>query len=297
MDKCQSGDQVVLTLVKNFDIGQILECGQAFRFHKVQDHVYVVIAFEKVLYVKQDQQTVYFYPCTLQEFEKIWHNYFDLTRDYDAIKETIAKNDVIMQQAVAFGSGIRLLNQDPYECLISFIVSQNNHIPRIKKIINQLSTDHGQKLDDPYGGDFYGFPSWDKLNQLKIEELMACNTGFRAKYIKDACHKIATGEINLQALVAQDETSAREQLMSIYGVGQKVADCVLLFSLEKYATFPTDVWIKRVMEALYFQGKPTPISEIQRFSQEKWGANRGFAQQYLFHYAKENKIGAKKEDK
>lgn len=297
MNITQNENKIVLNDIKSFDIGQILECGQAFRFNKIDDNFYSIIAFNKVLYVKQNNSTVEFYPCSINEFENVWLKYFDIDRDYCYIKEFISKDDAIMQEAIEFAPGIRLLNQDPYECLISFIISQNNRIPMIKKVIDNLSRAYGEKIYDPHGGDFYSFPEYSTLYEKSIEELMTCKTGFRAKYIKDACDKIKLGEIDFLDLVSGEETYSREKLMSIHGVGQKVSDCVLLFSLEKYSSFPIDVWVKRVMEELYFNGASTPVPQIHSFAEQKWGKYGGFAQQYLFHYAKEKKIGAKKRDK
>lgn len=299
MTYIQNSNKIILENIKSFNIQQILECGQAFRFNKIDDNHYVVIAFEKALYIKQKESTVEFYPCNINEFEDIWIKYFDLNRDYCYIKEQISKDDAIMQEAISFAPGIRLLNQDSYECLISFIISQNNHIPRIKQIINNLSCSYGKKINDTseHMGDYYSFPTYTIFENLTNEDIMACKTGFRAKYIKDACNKIASGHIDLADLVSGEEIYSREKLMSIHGVGQKVSDCVLLFSLEKYASFPIDVWVKRVMEELYFDGKPTAVPDIHAFAKQRWGQYGGFAQQYLFYYAKEKKIGTKKEEK
>ena len=291
MNYLQKNDRIVLTEVDSFDITQILECGQCFRYYRIEENLYSIVAHDRVLYIKQEANTVELYPCTETEFKNIWSIYFDLERDYSQIKKEIIKDDAILEEAVAFAPGIRLLNQNTYECLISFIISQNNGIPRIRQVIENLSETFGEKINDPYGSSYYTFPTVEALNCASIDEIMACKTGFRAKYIKDACAKIVSGEISISELEQMSEADARDKLVSIYGVGQKVADCVLLLSLGKYHAFPTDVWIKRVMEEFYFDSKKTPVRQIHVFADKKWKENSGFAQQYLFHYAKEKKIG------
>ena len=291
MDYIQKKDRIIIENVKSFNIDQILECGQCFRYYQIEENLYSIVANKKVLYIKQEGSTVEFYPCTEEEFKEIWTTYFDLDRDYDFIKAQISKDDKILEEAIAFASGIRLLNQETYECLISFIISQNNRIPMIRQVIENLSRTFGQKIEDPYGSDYYTFPTVEALNAATIDEIMACKTGFRAKYIKDACAKIVSGEISIPELEKMNEEDARLKLTSIYGVGQKVADCVLLMSLGQYNSFPTDVWVKRVMEEFYFDGEKTPVRQIHVYAHKKWDTNSGFAQQYLFHYAKEKKIG------
>lgn len=291
MEYTQVEDSVIVKKLNSFDIAQILECGQCFRFHKVSDLHYTIIANNKILYIKQENDVISLYPCTIQDFESIWIKYFDLNRNYDDIKEEISKDDVILKEAIDFAPGIRLLNQEPYECLISFIISQNNRIPQIKNVIENMSNKFGEKINDPYGSNFNSFPTCDILNLADISDITLCKTGFRAKYIKDACKKISSNEIFLDELLDLNEEDCKKRLITIYGVGEKVADCVMLFSLEKYSGFPTDVWVKRVMEELYFEGTKTPIKQIHAFANNRWGKYSGFAQQYLFNYAKEKKIG------
>ena len=290
MDYIQKNDRIIISNLKSFNIDEILESGQCFRYDEIEEKLYAIVANNRVLYIKQEEN-IELYPCTEAEFKDIWVKYFDLDRDYCEVKAEISKEDPILQEAIAFAPGIRLLNQGPYECLISFIISQNNRISRIKQVIESLSRTFGEKIEDPYGGEYYTFPTVRALNEASIDEIMSCGTGFRAKYIKDACEKIVNGEIVLDELENFDEERAREVLVKIHGVGQKVADCVLLMALGKHNTFPTDVWIKRVMEVFYFDGKATPVRQIHVYAAKKWGAKSGFAQQYLFHYAKEKQIG------
>ncbi|MCL1996265.1 MAG: 8-oxoguanine DNA glycosylase [Defluviitaleaceae bacterium] len=285
----EQDNKIIMKDVKSFDIAQTLECGQCFRFYKIDTNLYTIVANKKVLYVKQENTALTLYPCNINEFESFWIRYFDFERDYCEIKKIISEGDKILQEAINFAPGIRILNQEPFECLISFIISQNNRITMIKKIIENLSRTFGEKIEDEY----HSFPSPEKLNAATIDEMMVCKTGFRAKYIKDACFKITNQNLILDNLFQLEESAAREELLTIHGVGQKVADCVLLFSLQKHGAFPTDVWIKRVMEEFYFQGKPTSVKKIHEFALNKWGNYSGFAQQYLFNYAKEKEIGKK----
>lgn len=286
----QKGDKVILTKYDSFDIEETLECGQCFRFYKLDEKEYKIIAFNKVLNIKQYQNKIIeFYPCTFNEFEEIWIKYFDLNRNYEDIKKVLSNKDPVLKEAIEFAGGIRILNQDTYECLISFIISQNNRIPMIKKVIENISISYGNEI---ISGN-YSFPQPEQLHKLTVEEIMTCKTGFRAKYIKDAVDKIINKELALEEFNSMPTALLRENLMKIYGVGIKVADCVMLFSAEKYEVFPTDVWVKRVMQYFYFDNQEVNIKKIHELANEKWGDYAGFAQQYLFHYARIKQIGKK----
>lgn len=280
-------DKIILKNIDSFNIKEILECGQCFRFFKIDDMHYKIIAYEKVLNIKQNDDGIELYPCDEDELN-LWIDYFDLDTNYEKIKNKINTDD-IMDNAIKYGKGIRILNQEPFECLISFIISQNNRIPMIKKVIQNISMKYGEKYSDEYL-----FPPINKLKNATNDELRLCKTGFRDKYILDAIKKIEENDVNLKELFEKSTVQAKEELLKIKGVGTKVADCVLLFSLKKNDVFPTDVWIKRVMEYFYFDEKDTPIKEIHQFAKDKWGEFSGYAQQYLFYYAREEKIGNKK---
>ncbi len=273
-----------LTEQDSFDIEQTLECGQCFRFEKTGEKEYRIVAKGRVLNIKQTEDETVFFPCTASDFENIWYDYFDFGRDYGKIKEAIS-DDITMQKAIDFGGGIRILNQEPFECLISFIISQNNRIPMIKKVIKNISERWGVEADGEYL-----FPNVDRLINSDMASLMECKTGFRHKYITDCLNKIKSGEIDLEGLKSKDTETVKKELMTIKGVGTKVADCVLLFSFGRSEVFPTDVWIKRVMEHIYFEDRDEKISDIHSFAKEKWGEYAGFAQQYLFYYARTLKI-------
>lgn len=289
---------------RDFNIEDILECGQCFRFRKIEDKHYQIVAYKRVLNIIQHDSMIEFYPCSREEFEDIWIEYFDLNTNYKDIKEKL-KEDKILKEAIEFAEGIRILNQEPFECLISFIISQNNRIEMIKKVIGNICERYGDKVlsdinedEDEYQDEDievnnYLFPDLDKLKDLKQEDFRECKTGFRDKYIVDAINKIKDGDLILDELIELPEEEARKELLKVKGVGNKVADCTLLFSLKKRSVFPTDVWVKRVMEHYYFEGKETSIKKIEKFARDKWGDLAGYAQQYLFYYARSQKIGVK----
>ena len=287
MKYIQENEKIIMTDFDSFNIEEILECGQCFRFEKIENMHYVIVAYNKVLNIKQIDEKVEFYPCTKEDFENIWTSYFDLKTDYKEIKKQL-ENDETVKKAIEYAEGIRILNQEPFECLISFIISQNNRIPMIKQVIKNISEKYG--VED---GDYYLFPKIEELKKATAEELKLCKTGFRDKYILDAIENIDSGNLKLEELYNISSEDAKNELLKIKGVGTKVADCVLLFSLKKNDVFPTDVWVKRVMEHFYFNGEDTPIKQIHSFAKEKWGDLAGYAQQYLFYYARSEKIGTK----
>jgi len=282
----QKENDIIVANLKDFNIVQTLECGQCFRFFKTGEMSYQIVALGRILNVSQENEKVTFFPTTISDFENIWIKYFDLDKDYADIKMRISDGDPIMQEAISFANGIRILNQQPLECLITFIISQNKQIPHIKQIVNKMSADYGEKL-----GEHFAFPTIDKLSNCNVEDFLRIKAGFRAKYIYDAIRKIQARVINLEEMVNMDAEKLKETLMSINGVGPKVADCTMLFSFGKSEVFPVDVWVKRVMSHLYFGGKDVPIKEIHGFAKDKFGCLAGYAQQYLFHYARAKRIG------
>ena len=281
-------NKMILEDVKNFNVEHIFECGQCFRWKKEDDESYTGVAYNKVINVKSDNNRVEIRNTNIQDFKNIWYEYFDLNRDYDEIKEKICKDDII-KKAIDFGSGLRLLKQNPHETLISYIISANNNIPRITGSIDMLSQKLGRKVI--YNNkEYYTFPTLKKIANTSVESLKTTKIGFRARYIQVT----AKDELEMDFLNHihdYDTKVARKILQNYVGVGEKVADCTLLFSGLKYDVFPTDVWVKRIMEELYL-GKDASFKEIQQFAKEYFGEYAGFAQQYLFYYARENKIGA-----
>lgn len=261
---------------KNFDLVQTLDCGQAFRWSENGSGVWSGIAYNKYIELFRDGEDIIIKGASKEDFEKIWCSYFDFERDYAAVIDAVSVNETI-KKAADYGSGIRILNQEPWETLCSFIISQNNNIPRIKGIIERLCESFGKKCQNSYS-----FPPADALAGLTPEDLAPLRCGFRAKYIIDAAKKVASGEIDLEALKAMDFDSARDILMQIKGVGPKVADCTLLFGLGHIEAFPRDVWIKRAMLEL-FDGE-LPECAIPY---------AGIVQQYIFYYSREGNLHGK----
>ena len=286
MDVQIKGKDLVITGLKDFDLTHIFECGQCFRWNMVSDGTYVGVAKERALKITQNGDTAILYDTRIDDFENIWYEYFDLGRDYGAIKKELFDGD-IMDKAIKYGGGIRILRQDLWETVISFIISASNNIPRIKGIIERLCAMYGKEIE--YMGEiYYSFPSVSALSTLTREDLAPIRAGYRDKYILDAAYKFGSGELSQETIYAKNSEDAKKALMSINGIGNKVANCIMLFGLGHAHSFPVDVWIKRVME-YYFFDKEQSIDEISRFAKEKFGSLGGYAQQYLFFYARENK--------
>ncbi len=281
---------IIVDNVKNFDPVHTFECGQCFRWIRQEDGSYDGVVRKKAVNIKFEGNRLFISNSTYEDFQNLWYQYLDLGRDYDDIKARLMK-DEIMERAIKFGHGIRLLKQDILETLISFILSANNMIPRIMKSVEIISCLYGEEIHAG-GRTYYSFPGVDELAGTNLERLEVCRGGFRCKYILQAAESVKKGDVDLYGLKYMNTPEARKELMKLPGVGPKVADCVLLYSGTKYDVFPTDVWVKRVMEELYFK-RETSFKEIQEFASDYFGELAGFAQQYLFYYARENRIGAR----
>lgn len=265
---------MIIKDLKDFNLQHIFECGQCFRWNCDETGVYTGIAGNYIITAKEENDTVII-DCDDEEFIS---KYFDLERDYSVLKN-IFSEDEILNKACEIGYGIRLLKQDPFETVISFIISANNNIPRIKKIVESLCQNFGRKISDNY----YSFPDVKTLAELSLDDLAVIKSGFRAKYILDAAKKVSSGELNLESIYGLSSDEGRALLKTVNGIGDKVADCILLFAYGKYDVFPKDVWIKRILNNLY---KVEP-ENFDLFVKEKFGDFGGFAQQYLFYYGRE----------
>ena len=272
--------------VNDFMLSQILECGQCFHFDKLDEEVYEVVAFGKAVKMEQTDKMLRIYGSSMEDYETIWKSYLDMDNDYGLIKQSVIKADGALKTAVDEKSGIRILNQDFFETLISFIISQNKNIPQIKQCVKNISHRFGDEVIGYNGEAFYVFPDVKKLHDVTEDELRECKVGFRAPYIKNATEAVYSGTVTKEKLDSLDIAQARELLMTIKGVGEKVANCVLLFGLGRREAFPVDVWMKRIMEQMYFDGKDTKKQDIEAFAVEKFGDIGGYAQQYLFDYAR-----------
>lgn len=263
----KEGKNIILKDQECFNIGLSLDCGQAFRWRENEENVWCGIVKNKYLKLKQlDESTVVFYNTTEEEFREIWTEYFDLERDYFSILSNYDEFNLI--SACKKYNGIRILKQDEWEAICSFIISQNNNIPRIKGIIERLCESFGEKIE---GG--YTFPSANVIAEKTVEELSVLRAGFRAKYILDAAKKISSKEVDIEKIKQMEFNDAKSELLKIKGVGEKVADCSLLYGFGRIEAFPQDVWVKRIVSELYPEGLPECIK-----------GSEGIAQQYLFHW-------------
>lgn len=245
-------------------------CGQSFRWREC-DGGFKGTAYGKTVTVKKDGEDLLIIGATDEDFESIWKPYFDLDTDYVALRGDLAAKHPVLSECAKFAPGIHILRQEPFEALISFIISQNNNIKRIEGIVDRLCENFGEKLSS----GSYAFPTSEKLASLTEEDLAPLRAGFRNRYILDGARKVCTGEVNLEACRTLPFDEAKAQLMSIVGVGSKVADCVLLYGLHRTEAFPMDVWMKRAMSTLFPDVDPADFGEYA-----------GVAQQYIFHYSR-----------
>ena len=270
MKNISSENFIVIPDVRDLDLEQTLDCGQSFRWEKQNDGSFSGVAFGKYVNISLDGTDMIIKNATPDD-EKIWREYFDLELDYGKIRGDISKLHPILEEAARYAPGIRILRQEPYEALCTFIISQNNNIKRIKGIVARLCESFGDEIDE----GVYTFPNAERLAELTPDDLAPLRAGFRNRYIIDSAKKVASGEVDLELCKTADYEAARAELMKITGVGVKVADCTLLFGMHRVEAFPVDVWMKRAMEKL-FPG----------MSANDFGEYAGIAQQYIFHYSR-----------
>ncbi len=260
-----------LRVPASFDPAQTLDCGQAFRWEESSGGLWEGAAGNHFLRLRREGGSLLLF-CSQQEFDSFWRNYFDLDEDYQAKRDRLSRLHPVLAEAVALYPGIRLLRQDPWETLCSFLISQNNNIPRIKGILRTLCRLFGSPIP---GTELFSFPTPKAFSSLSPEDLAPLRAGYRAKYLIDAARKVATGEIDLQTIKSSPAAFGREELKKVLGVGPKVAECVLLYGFHKTECFPIDVWIKRAVKAF-----------LPGISPESFGEDAGLIQQYLFHYSR-----------
>ena len=283
--------QYILEKPKTFNLKDIFECGQCFRWNEQEDGSYTGIWKENLVNVKKEGEDYIFTGiCKNGNLEEEIKEYFDLNRDYEKIKEELSKIDDYMKESIKYGKGIRILNQDLWETIISFIISANNNIPRIKGIIERLSERYGKKIEWR-GKEYYTFPTPEELKNVTVEEYRKLGLGFRDIRLYETTKMILEGKVDLEELEENPNTiEVREKLLTLSGVGPKVADCILLFStLKRFEVFPIDVWVRRVMNDLYIKNEDeTKVNkkQIEKIAQDKFGNLAGLAQQYLFNYRK-----------
>ena len=281
----------ILKNPKTFNLKDIFECGQCFRWNKETVEGYTGIWKQNVVNIKKDGNDYIFTGISKNNFEEEIIEYFDLNRNYEEIKKDLSKIDEYMENSIKYGEGIRILNQDLWETIISFIISANNNIPRIKGIIERLSASYGKKLEWK-DREFYTFPTPEELKNVTVEEYRKLGLGFRDIRLYETTQKILNKEINLEELCKNPNTEeVRESLLTLSGVGPKVADCILLFStLKRFEVFPIDVWVRRVINDLYLKEEneeKVNKKKIENLAKEKFGEWAGLAQQYLFYWRRE----------
>lgn len=267
----ESRNGIILKGVECLSLPLTLDCGEAFRWAEQEDGSWSGAAYGKYLNIKEENGNFILKDTSLEDFENVWRNYFDLDRDYAAICAKL-KEDELVRETIDEYYGIRILNQEPWEALVSFVISQQNNIKRIKGIIKRLCDTYGEKICDGW----HAFPTSKTLSELSVEDFEAIGLGYRAKYVKKLADDVESGVIDLAAIKAMDLDDAKKTLLSIYGVGEKVANCALLFGFQFIRCFPVDVWMKRVLQ-YYPDGLPECFSGYE-----------GIAQQYLFHWARNN---------
>ena len=279
----------VINDIKSFELRDIFDCGQCFRWNEQDDGSYTCIIKNGVFNVKKEESNVIFSGLLNEDIEKVCNEYFDLNTDYELIKEKLSTVDDNLKKSIEYGEGIRILNQDLWECIISFIISANNNIPRIKKIIDRISENYGEEIiwnDKKY----YTFPTEKELSKASVEDLRKLGLGFRDKRVYTTTKMILNKEVDLDEIIKLDNSNEiREKLLSLDVVGEKVADCIMLFSLKRFDVFPVDVWVRRVMNELYIKNEneeKVNKTEVRKIAEEKFGSLAGIAQQYLFYYRK-----------
>jgi N-glycosylase/DNA lyase len=277
---------IVIKNVEDFELRHIFDCGQSFRWNEDKDGSFVGVASNRVARMSKSGSDIYIKGGVMKDRD-FWSEYLDLDRDYGEIKERLSENDDILKEAIGHGEGIRILNQEPFEIVVSFIISANNRIPMIKKAVENISRNYGSRIEFE-GKEYYSFPTPEMLLNASVEELERCGCGFRAPYIVETTKEIASGGIDLYKIKGLDTDDAHKELMKLKGIGPKVADCILLFSMGKHDAFPVDVWVKRVMQYFYL-APDVSLKKIRDYGRDKFGSLAGFAQQYLFYYARDLK--------
>lgn len=264
---------MVKRTIRNFSLAQICESGQCFRMRVEGDNTYSVIAGERYLKIEQVKEECIFH-CGETEFEEFWNTYFDLEDDYQAYIGQVQPKDVYLKNAAEFGSGIRILRQDLWEMIVSFLISQQNNIVRIRRCIDNICERYGEERVNASGERYFSFPKPEALAVLEEDALMECNLGYRSKYVVRTAKSIVSGEVCLDEIRQLPYGQAKEELLKLYGVGEKVADCICLFALHHLQAFPIDTHINQALQQHYKKG----------FPKRRYKGFEGVMQQYIFYY-------------
>ena len=282
--------ELKLKKINSFNLKDIFECGQCFRWNENEDGSYTGVVKNNVIKISQNNNNIIVRSYGEDNIEELFNFYFDMNTDYEKIKNKLRKIDSYMSESIKYGEGLRILNQDLWETIISFIISANNNIPRIKGIIEKLSRTYGNEIiwnNEKY----YSFPTVNQLSKATVENFRKLGLGFRDIRMYETTKMILENKIDLEKLHHEKDTNlVREELLKLSGVGPKVADCILLFStLKRFDVFPIDVWVRRVMNEFYIKNiDETKVNkkQILEIAEEKFGNLSGIAQQYLFYWRK-----------
>lgn len=265
--------EITTRTISNFSLAQICRSGQCFRMREDSGQRYRILAGSRYLEAWQQGETCFF-GCGEEEFEEFWSDYFDLGRDYGRYIAQINPNDRYLMRAAELGGGIRILHQDLWEMIVSFLISQQNNIVRIRRCIENICEQYGELCVTPQGKSYYAFPGPEALAGLEEDALMACNLGYRSKYVVRAARSAVSGELDLCRLSVLPYRKAREELLQVFGIGEKVADCICLFALHHLQAFPVDTHINQALQAHYKRGFPN----------RRYRGFQGVMQQYIFYY-------------
>lgn len=264
---------MIIKTIDNFSLSQICQSGQCFRMNRSENGEFIILAGVKYLRARQQGSECGF-DCSEDEFENFWKPYFDLDQDYGSYLERVDSGDAYLCAAAKYGSGIRILRQDLWEMIVSFLISQQNNIMRIRRCIQNICETYGEKKRSASGEVYYAFPKPEALAGLDEDALKACNLGYRSKYVVRAARSVVSGGVDLEAIRRMPYPEAKEKLLTLYGVGEKVADCICLFALHHLEAFPVDTHINQALEKHYQQG----------FPENRYQGMQGVMQQYIFYY-------------
>ncbi len=276
--------------VKCFNLKYTLECGQCFRWECIDEnrYEYIGVIKDRVIKIRQDEENLYITSNKEENLREVVMDYFDLYEDYEEIEKRIALVDENVSNALKNTSGIRHLNQDFFETLISYIISANNNIPRISKSVKEISKRYGSKVIFE-NEEYYLFPTVEQLKNVSIKEYRECGVGFRDSYIYSTVHDFLDGKITYDDAKNMDTNDLKKKLLTLKGVGPKVADCILLFSCNRREVFPIDVWVERVMSLLYFKEMDGKVKkkDILEYAKTNFSDDAGIIQQHLFYNMRE----------
>lgn len=274
----------MIKIKNNFDLKSTITCGQIFRY-KIVGNKYIIVIKDRVISLEEDNNFIIVNSNNEDNLEEIIYDYFDLNRDYSKIEENIIKKDKKLKSAIEYSKGLRIIHQDPFETIISYVISQNNRVSSISNSINLIANEYGKKVifnDEEY----YLFPDYKQLKDVEIDDYKKCKVGFRDKYIYDIIQSINKSELDIDKIYSMSSEDSLKYLMSFKGIGMKVASCILLFAYQKFDVFPVDTWVKKYMlEDYNIEGE----LNIKNFAKEKYKEYSGIAIQYMFNYKRNSK--------